>query len=166
MTIQRRSHHASGIMLIECLVYIAGFFLITGLAFAAYYRSLENTRGLRHNADDITRALKAGERWRADVRSARGPLALEQANDEQVLHIPQASGEIIYLFSQGIVWRKTPAESVPVTLLDAVKGSRILNDGRDDAAAWRWELELASRQKVVRLRPLFTFMAAAPQGSK
>ena len=166
MMIQRRNRHPGGIMLVECMVYIAGFFLITGLAFAAYYRSLDNSRGLRQNTDDIARALKAGERWRADVRSAHRPLALEQANDEQVLHIPQTSGEIIYLFSQGIVWRKTPAESVPVTLLDSVKGSRMLNDARDDVAAWRWELELASRQKVVRLRPLFTFVAAAPPGSK
>jgi hypothetical protein len=166
MMIQRRKRHPGGIMLVECMVYIAGFFLITGLAFAAYYRSLDNSRGLRQNADDITRALKAGERWRADVRSARRPLALEQAGGEQVLHIPQASGEIIYLFAQGAVWRKTPTESLPVSWLAAVKDSRMLQDTRDGVAAWRWELELASRQKVVRLRPLFTFMAAAPQGSQ
>jgi hypothetical protein len=165
MTLSRRNPHQSGLMLVECLVYIAGFFLITGLAFAAYYRSLDNSRGLRHNADDIVRALKAGERWRADVRSARGPLALEQIDDEQALRIPQASGEIVYLFSQGAVWRKTPAEPVPVISLDGVKGSRMLMEARGEVTAWRWELELRTRQKVVRLRPLFTFIAAAAQGN-
>ena len=35
-------------------------------------------------------------------------------------------------------------------------------DVRQQATAWRWEVELKSKQLQARLRPLFTFEAVAP----
>jgi Tfp pilus assembly protein PilE len=62
-----------GYSLIECLVYIAVLAVVLNLSFVAYYRYEQHTRSLRRNADDITRALRAGERWREDVRTAIAP---------------------------------------------------------------------------------------------
>src|SRR5439155_11435731 len=67
----------SGYMLIEALVYIGVSFLLLGIGFAAMYRCIDNSVGLRRSADDITSALHAGERWRADVRATVRPVQLE-----------------------------------------------------------------------------------------
>src|SRR5262245_40944303 len=55
----------SGMMLIDCLAYIALLALILTMAFAAFYRANDYSRELSRNTADITRALQAGERWRA-----------------------------------------------------------------------------------------------------
>jgi Tfp pilus assembly protein PilE len=58
-----------GYTLIECITYIAVLLLLLNAAFASYYRCELNAANLRRNADDILRALHAGERWRADIRA-------------------------------------------------------------------------------------------------
>jgi Tfp pilus assembly protein PilE len=148
-----------GYSMIECLVYIAVFAVVLNLSFVAYYRYEQHTRSLRRNADDITRALRAGERWREDVRTA---IALPHVI-ENGLAIPQQSGEIAYVFADGAIWRQTGATRVVV--LKQVKTSTISDDSRQRVNVWRWELELASPQKVVLVRPLFTFTAVARRPS-
>ena len=60
-----------GISIIECLVYGFVLLVLLGVAYCAFYRCVENSYTLRRNAEDIATALRAGERWRADVRSGR-----------------------------------------------------------------------------------------------
>jgi hypothetical protein len=79
------------------------------------------------------------------------------------LVIPQQSGEVAYVFEDGSVWRQMGATRVVV--LKQVKASTISDDSRQHVSAWRWELELASPQKVVLVRPLFTFTAVARRPS-
>src|SRR5213593_4873328 len=78
-----------GIMLVDCLVYLAIWTVVVGLAFSAFFRCMSYSKNLARNADDIARALKAGERWRQDVRAASGPFKLVawEAVVEQALHI-------------------------------------------------------------------------------
>ena len=148
-----------GYSLIECLVYIAVLAVVLNLSFVAYYRYEQHTRNLRRNADDITRALRAGERWREDVRTAiASPHVMENG-----LAIPQQSGEVAYVFANGAVWRQTGATRVVV--LKDVKASTISDDSRPRVNAWRWEMELASPQKAVLVRPLFTFTAVVRRSS-
>ena len=66
-----RSHR--GFTLVECLVYVAVFGIIASLALAAFYRAREANRDLRRCAEDIVRAMQAGERQRAaaSIRLAR-----------------------------------------------------------------------------------------------
>ena len=64
-------------MLVDCLVYLAIWVVVVGLAFSAFYRCMSYSKNLARNADDIARALKAGERWREDVRAAAGPFKPE-----------------------------------------------------------------------------------------
>ncbi len=150
---RRESRAAGGFSLIECLVYISVLAVILGLGYSALYRTYTNSENLRRNIHDIERTLQAGERWRADVRAATGTPDII-ANG---LRIPQRSGVVSYVFEGGTVWRLTGPTRTPV--LKAVKDSRMLMDRREHLVSWRWDLELASPQKVVRVRPLFTFQA-------
>jgi hypothetical protein len=101
--------------------------------------------------------LKGGERWRADVRAAVG--APELSEDGRALRIRQRYGEVNYHFDGNTVWRESDDQRV--AFLKSVKSSRLIADQRQHVRAWRWELELASPQKVVRVRPLFTFQAVS-----
>jgi Tfp pilus assembly protein FimT len=153
-------------MLIDCLVYIALLALILGLAFAAFYRTLEHTTRLEQNAADIIRALRTGERWRADVRSATGPPRVIAGAKEFALRIPNSNGEIGYIFREGVVLREAAPTSQPEVLLSNVKASSFHRDSHRHAIAWRWELELQGKQKVTRVKPQFTFQAVTPVESK
>ena len=146
-----------GYSLLECLVYIAVLAVVLNLSFMAYYRYDQHTRDLRRNADDITRALRAGERWRDDVRAAVSP---PHAIGNGVA-IPLRSGEVAYVFADGAVWRQV-AGTRTVVLKD-VGASLWSTDSRQHVDAWRWELELASSKKPVLVRPLFTFTAVPPR---
>ena len=148
-----RHGHERGFMLLECLVYIAVLAAVLGVAFAAFHRCLKSSGDLRRNADDIVRVLHVGERWRDDVRAATAPPRLEQ----QALRIPQRSGEIVYRVRDGSVWRE--AGTGKRRLLAGIKNCRFEADQRASVNSWRWELELTSPQKAVRVRPLFTFQA-------
>ncbi len=154
-----------GIMLIDCLVYLAIWSVVVGLAFSAFFRSMSYSKNLARNADDIARALKAGERWREDVRAATGPFKLVtgEAGVEQALHIPQKTGEVVYRFIDGAVLRQTGTNAPWIPALSGVKSSRMEKDERQRVVSWRWEVELKNKQKVARVRPLFSFQAVAPE---
>ncbi len=84
MKLNLRPEVRTGYMLVEALVYIGVSFLLLGVGFAAMYRCIYNSVGLRRSADDITSALHAGERWRKDVRGTVRPIQLEKFATEQV----------------------------------------------------------------------------------
>jgi hypothetical protein len=128
---------------------------VLNLSFAAYYRYDLYTRSLRRNADDIVRVMRAGERWRDDVRNATAP---PRAIDNGVA-IPQPPGEVDYVFADGNVWRQVAGART--IALKQVKSSAMLVDPRQHVDAWRWELELTSPKKTVLVHPLFTFTAVA-----
>ena len=148
----------SGYMLIEALVYIGVSFLLLGIGFAAMYRCIDNSVGLRRSADDITSVLHAGERWRADVRATVRPVQLENLPAEQILHLPGPQIEIVYRYAEGAVFRRV-GPGAWTQLLTNVSSSTVQPDPRQTLVAWRWELELKTRAKASRIRPLFTFMA-------
>jgi len=144
----------SGYTLIEVLTYIACLTVILAVAYPTYHRFVRGSNNLRRNADDIARALNAGERWRNDVRAATGPI---RATADQFV-IPQRSGEIVYTVSEGVLWRQS-SDGQRIAALRGVKSSAMQLETRQRVTAWRWELELASGQKQVLMRPLFTFQA-------
>jgi len=158
MKLNLRPEVQSGYMLIEALVYIGVSFLLLGIGFAAMYRCIDNSVGLRRSADDITSVLHAGERWRADVRATVRPIKLESLPTEQVLHLPGPQAEIDYRYAEGAVFRRI-GSGAWTQLLTNVSSSTVQPDPRQTLVAWRWELELKTRAKASRIRPLFTFMA-------
>jgi type II secretory pathway pseudopilin PulG len=157
------SRHAArhGYSLLEVLVYMALLAALMGLAYPALYRARSTAGQLRRNADDILWALRAGERWRQDVRSAtESPRVTGGA-----LHIPQRAGEVVYWFADGTVWRKQTAEGAAAAVLRNVARSDMQPDAHEHVTAWRWELELAGTLERPRMRPLFSFQAVAPPTS-
>jgi hypothetical protein len=150
----------NGSLLIECLVYFSVFTVILGLGLGAFYVCWDHSRALHYAADDITAALRAGERWRTDIRQATGAIIGETAPGGERLRIPRGTNEIIYSFNAGEVRRQLAASNFSEVLLAKVKASEMVMEPRGPTAAWRWELELASRRKETRLPLAFTFAAA------
>ena len=154
-------------LLIEALVYIAVIVALLGAGYAAMYRCVDSSLALRRNADDITSALHAGERWRADVRFATSPPRVENTDAGQLLYLNGARGPIVYHFTTNAIFRRLDTGSW-VRLLANAKSSTMTPDPRQHVTAWRWELELQTRTqgsvKPGRVRPLFTFIAV-PQGT-
>ena len=150
-----------GWMLLEALVYVSLLGFVLALSCDAYYRVVRYTRDLRRNADDIARTLAAGERWRADVRAAVSAPALVQRDGHDELLIPHRNGRVAYVFTDGTVWRRSGENGSAVPFLKRVKASGMMSDPRQYVTVWRWEIELATPQKSVRRRPLFTFEAVA-----
>ena len=140
-------------ILMEYLIYMGVLTVVLTLGFSALHHSREGYLALKRNTDDIVRALQAGERWRADVRAADG----EPERVDGGLQLERKAGVVTYRFAVGTIWREAGSEKTP--FLKGVKSSRMFLDARQHARVWRWEVELASPQKVVRVRPLFTFQA-------
>lgn len=161
----RRPNHSlrqRGILLLECLIYVAVVMLVVGLAMTLLYRSLEANRNLDRNAQDIARALRVGERWREDVRRATGPIQLERVEDLDQVRIPQSGGAVFYTWTEGSLWRTDASGTNYLPVLNGVKSCQITRDQRAHLTAFRLEIELASAPKAARLRPLFSF-GAVPQ---
>lgn len=151
-----------GYLLIEAMIYIAVLSALLGVGYSAMYRCIDGSIALRRNAEEITSALHAGERWRADVRSATAPPRLETTEAGQLLYLESSRQVVAYRFATNAVFRRLDGGAW-VCLLRNVKTSTMASDSRERVVAWRWELELQPRQsgsvKPSRIRPLFTFLA-------
>lgn len=161
-------HFDRAYMLTEALVYIGLIFLLLGIAYGATYRLVDNSVALRRNADDIIRAVHAGERWRADLRAADKGVHLDNNSEGQILRLERAKGEVDYRFADGAVLRRIGAGPWS-RVLERVRSSAMERESRPSVTVWRWELELEPQNtgsfKTGRIRPLFTFLgvpAASP----
>jgi hypothetical protein len=154
-----------GMFLIECLAYMACLAIVLGVAGIGFARCWDDSGHLRRNADDIVRALHAGEQWRADLRTATGPLKTLRQGNFDCLSIPVKTGSINYYYfnTESNVYRQDGAAAKSVLVLAGVQSSRMTPEPRRRVTAWRWELELQSTQKKVRMQPLFTFETVAGQ---
>ncbi|HEY5233818.1 MAG TPA: hypothetical protein VIK35_09830 [Verrucomicrobiae bacterium] len=155
-----RIRGASGMLLIECMVYIAVFAILLGGATTVFYFCWDHSQAVIYATDDIASALRAGERWRADVRAATGTISIETTMTGEVVKIPEGGKEIIYRFDSGEVRRQMSVSEFSELLLPKVKASQMKPAARGEVRAWCWELELAPRRKETNLPLLFTFEAA------
>ncbi len=149
-----------GIMLIECLVYLALFAVVLGFAYGAWDRCVANSKRLNQNVDDVVRALQAGERWRDDVRAAK---SVEISGES--LRLAQSNSVIEYVFDGQSVLRREKADAPLVKFLPRVKLSRMEADARSQVRAWSWIVELSVKPGADRFHPLFSF-EAVPAGSQ
>lgn len=152
-----------GIMLVECLIYIGVLGLITLLAFSTFFSFLSHHRDIVRNSEDIVGTVHSIEKWRADVRLATQPLALETNNLEHVLRIHQASHDVAYVFDGKEVWRVVDGVTPERPLLTRIKSSRMEEDKRTHVTAWRWEVELTPSRKNTRYKPQFSGWAVPPK---
>ncbi len=149
---------ADGILLLECLVYIALLALVLALAYAAFEACWKNSTTLRATADDVTSVIEAGERWRADIRAATGEITTDSSGSQQ-LRIPQGTNAVLYRVNAREVQRKIASAPAWRTVARRVNVSRMEIDRRSHISAWCWDLELVPRRPRGSLRPQFTFEA-------
>lgn len=155
----RPAGRSGGFTLVEVLTYGAILLVVSGLAMTAFFATLDHVRDLRRAADDITRALDAGERWRADVRAAIAAPRLVEEDGQAALHLPRKDGETVYFFDGEQVLRRTSPEAPWRPALTGLNGSRFLADQREHVTGWRWEVELRTRHPNPRIQPQFSFQA-------
>jgi hypothetical protein len=150
----------AGFLLVECLAYIAVFAILLGGATTVFYYCWDHTQAVIYATDDIASALRAGERWRADVRMATGTISVATTAAGEDVNIPEGEKEIIYRFDSGEVRRQVSSSDFSELLLPKAKTSQMKLDARGQVRAWRWELELIPRRKEANLPLRFTFEAA------
>jgi len=136
------------------------FSLLLGIGTAAFYFCWDHSRAVIFATDDIAAALRAGERWRADVRGATSTISVEPTATGEVVRIPETGSEIVYRFAAGEVRREIATAKISRLALPKVKTSEMKRELRDGVTAWQWELELAPRRHETYLPLRFTFEAA------
>lgn len=156
----------SAFTLIECLAYIGLFALFIVLVMTTFFRARDAAFALRRNADEVTRALHAGERWREDVRTATAAPRLVTENGQTWLALPRGTNTTVYAHFQNTVWRQSHTNQTWQPVLTRVQTSRMDADARQHVGAWRWEVELQLKDEKKRTKPLFTFLAVAPKEIK
>lgn len=158
----------AGYLLTEALVYIGLLVIVLGVGYQAMYRCMYNSAVLRRNAEDISRALHAGEQWRADVRAAGKSVRAETSGDAHTFYLISATNQVAYRFSDSTLYRRL-GSGPWVPILDHVKATTFESDRRASVSVWCWELELLPRSKAnikpSPVRPLFTFLAVSPAAS-
>ena len=149
-------------LLVEALVYIGVVFVILGCGYGTLYRYIDNSMTLRRSAGDLSKALHAGERWRADLRTSRTQSWSTDDAAEPVLLLSGGPVDVSYRFADHALFRRR-GTGTWATVLTQVKSSTMKADPREHVTAWRWELELQPRAKGSvkpgSIRPLFTFIA-------
>jgi hypothetical protein len=150
-----------GIALIDCLIYIAVLAVVLGLAMAAFFRTLDHSTELNRTSQATVQALQLGEQWREDLRMAQtiSSPAPDEDGGPGGIRLTSPKGDVAYAFREGSVWRRANAASPWVEALKEVKASRFSEDRRRVVRAWRWEVELASRQETSKFRRVLTFQA-------
>lgn len=154
--------HTRGIMLAECLIYIAISAVLVGVAFMLFFRCMDTARNFSRNADDITGALSVGERWRADLRRATETPSASQP-DLLDLVIPVGARHVIYLFENGAIWRSESGDASWSMLLDRVESAEWHSERRVHTTAWHFDLEMKTRKKNATVNPLFSFVGIAAE---
>lgn len=152
-----------GIMLLECLVYLSVVMLLVGLAMAAFYAGWDSHRHLQKACHDIEQVLRAGNHWRAEVRSSVGPPRLENDDAGQRMVLALPSGTVEYRFATNGVFRRDGGRTNWTRWMGSLAATSLVPESRERVMTWRWELELARRGRDKKIVPLFTFLAVQPR---
>jgi uncharacterized protein YndB with AHSA1/START domain len=158
-----KPRHITGILLMECLVYLAVFTILAGIGLAAFYFCWDHTKSVIYATDDIAAALRAGECWRTDMRGATGKISVKTTPAGEAVRLSEPGKVIVYRFESGEVRRELSTLKNPQLLLPKVKTSQMTTEMRGGITAWRWELELAERGSETRLPLRFTFETVQTQ---
>ena len=152
--------------LIECLVYISVFAIIATFATQVFFQGRDTSHALLRSADDISRAVHAGEHWREEIRTATAAPRIGEENGRAVIAISHGTNTTFYTHFNNTVWRLPPGSPAWTPALARVKSSRMEPDARTHVTAWRWEVELQLKDEQKKTKPLFTFLAVAPRERK
>ena len=159
LSLAYRAQLQCGMSIIQCLAYIGVLGVLIAIGGSTVAKAWDQSRGLAHNTDDIQRTLSIGEHWRDDVRAATGRIVSTNDESGQAVIIPTRTGEIAYEYRDGELRRRADKSGPWICLYETVETCQMAPFTRDNVNAWRWEVELKSSYKKVRIRPQFTFIA-------
>ena len=154
-----RPNFLRAISIVEVLIYVSLLGTLLTLGSKAVGVGSSHARQTQMQTGDINAALRVGEQWRNDIRSAVVSPKLQEIESTPILLIETRDGIIEYRYSDRAVWRRVGGEEEGQKLFDRVESSRMLLYTRGKVSAWRWELELERRDHRSKMRPLFTFIA-------
>jgi len=163
--IQNQVRPRKGMMLVDCLIYLAISSLLIGLGIALFLRCLGAATELSHNADDIAGALTLGEQWRADLRRANAEPHPTRPGAADLI-IPGAKGTIAYRLLNGAIWRQESGDAAWTRLLDRVVRVEWTPEDRSRVIAWHMDIEMKTKKRHIHVRPLFSFVGVAGDGRK
>jgi Tfp pilus assembly protein FimT len=149
----------SGILLLECLVYLSVVSIVFGFGLLLFHGVVKSSQRFRQASEEMIMALRTGERWREDIQAAIAPVDLSSSAQGGMLVVRTAGGESRYAFEAGELRRSRSGAARMEVILSGVKSSEWSLERRGDMQVWRWELELEARVPRSRLRPMFTFLA-------
>lgn len=152
-------HVTAGLTLVPVLVYLGVFLIIANLATMAFFTVLEHVRTVRHETDQVTTALVAGERWRDDIRRATAPPQLLVTTSMTTLLIPRGTNEVGYLYQAGQVFRRSRQDAFWQPILGPASQADFIPDTRAGVPSWRWEVRFPDRRGRPRAPLAFTFQA-------
>ena len=162
-TLRSSPEKVRGLMLLECLVYIAVLSGLLGLSVMLFNRSLNHSRRLQQNLGQISTVLKVGEAWRAQARDSTQWLAAGPEGNGWKLKSLQ--GEVAYLVDgEGNLWMHSPA-APPRLLIKQVKQLQGGQERRGDLNLAQFTVELRTDRARPRHRPLFSFQAVLQSNS-
>ena len=148
-----------GIALLDCIVYLTLLAVILGFAFTAFLDTVSRSTELDYIATSTVQALHAGEQWREDVRRAQVAPQILTADGRTEMHIRTAAGVTSYAVQDSTLRRRAGEKAPWIDILTRLKSSRFAEDRRKQVTAWRWEVELETRQDREKSNRAFTFQA-------
>ena len=158
--------------LLELMIYLAAFLVVSSLAFSLFFSGFDRGKKIREAAEDINRVASFGDRWRCAIRKAE-----EVKLDKERLVLYKSGKPFLYyeLFNGGI-WKSFESSKYWYLVLDGVKSCRFKSrkksdfsvcsidnteiiESSDNENIWQVEIELKSRIKNGKIKPLFCFVA-------
>lgn len=152
--------------LIPLIVYIGVAVVVMNLAGIAFFAVLEHMRAVRFDTEQVMSALRAGERWRADIRRAAVSPKLIQEDDGPLLLLQVGTNRVAYKLVSHWALRQ-PARNArwQVALRDVAESKFVRDDRPGGVRAWRWEVRFEDRKGRKRHPLAFTFQAVPPPSS-
>ncbi len=150
----------AGFLLVESLIYGGLFMGILGVGIVVFNDFQVRSLRLQRNTREIAQVLQLGEQWRQEVRASA---TIERSSDPTpaVLRINGTEKSVEYAVEDGALLKRTDGGQW-IRLLPSVAASTMTSEQRAHSRVWTWEIELASREKSPRLKPIFTFLAVQP----
>ena len=155
--------------LVEVIMYVVISVAVFFMSYQTVGIGSRRVSVMRFQAQDLSTALHAGERWRSDIRSViAAPRLLTRdlraGRKAHVLELVTVDGLVSYGYDGQRLLRRVGNGQPQELIHGQIESSRMIRDQRGRVTAWRWELELKRRNPRSQMRPLLTFLAvpAAP----
>ena len=145
------------VSLVEALTYVGVLAVVIFVGGRTVGNGSRQASVMRFQSEDMSAALRAGERWRSDIRAA---ITVPKLGDGPgTIQMETSTGLVNYSFDGQRLLRWVGNAKPQELIRSQVENSRMILDERKGVTAWRWELELKRRNPRSQMRPLFTFLA-------